>query len=164
MGCPDNVEGLGAAVLWLQMTSFVIIALAVLATTYCICCNSDDDNEEAGCFTVLGGCMFCLYPIAGILSFFGCMAVNFGDHSKGWAFYLCLTASCYIILQTTLCYCALWMHAKINNDDGKSGQEVTQYGTINNRESLDVIQRIENHHHYHIYMKNVIFKDTIFNV
>lgn len=38
----------------------------------------------------------------GILSFFGCMAVNFGDHSKGWAFYLCLTASCYIILQVIL--------------------------------------------------------------
>lgn len=66
-----HFEGLGAAVLWLQMTSFVIIALAVLATTYCICCNSDDDNEEAGCFTVLGGCMFCLYPIAGVkISFF----------------------------------------------------------------------------------------------
>lgn len=38
----------------------------------------------------------------GILSFSGCMAVNFGDHSKGWAFYLCLTASCYIILQVIL--------------------------------------------------------------
>lgn len=56
------------------------------------------------------------------------------------------------------------MHAKINNDDGKSGQEVTQYGTINNRESLNVIQRIENHHNYHLYIKNVIFKDVIFNV
>lgn len=56
------------------------------------------------------------------------------------------------------------MHAKINNDDGRSGQEVTQYGTINNRKSLDVIQRIENHHNYHLYIKNVIFKDVIFNV
>lgn len=56
------------------------------------------------------------------------------------------------------------MHAKINNDDGKSGQEVTQYGTINNRESLDAIQRMENQPHYHFYIKNITFRDMIFNV
>lgn len=80
-----HFEGLGAAVLWLQMTSFVIIALAVLATTYCICCNSDDDNEEAGCFTVLGGCMFCLYPIAGVkIYFFKNISVGDYENTQGY--------------------------------------------------------------------------------
>lgn len=38
---------------------------------------------------------------AGVLGFSGCMVVvaNFGDRDKGWAFYLCLAASCYVILE-----------------------------------------------------------------
>lgn len=37
----------------------------------------------------------------GILGFSGCMVViaEYGDHEKGWAFYLSLVASSYVILQ-----------------------------------------------------------------
>lgn len=70
MFCKLNLsyQGLGAAVLGLQVTSFVIIVLTSISTIYFICCNSsddDDDDDETGCCTILGGCMVCLYPVAG---------------------------------------------------------------------------------------------------
>lgn len=153
MGCPDNVEGLGAAVLGLQVTSFVIIVLTSISTIYFICCNSsddDDDDDETGCCTILGGCMVCLYPVAGVLGFSGCMVVvaNFGDHDKGWAFFLCLAASCYVILEMFLCYCTLCMRAKNgeqNGGGGESGQEVTQYGNDNRAGGMVVGQTMEHH-------------------
>lgn len=39
--------------------------------------------------------------ISGIIGFSGCMVIvaDFGDHDKGWAFYVSLSASCYVIVQ-----------------------------------------------------------------
>eukprot|EP00105_Crassostrea_gigas_P012589 XP_011428633.1 PREDICTED: uncharacterized protein LOC105329147 isoform X1 [Crassostrea gigas] len=150
--CPDNVEGLGAAVYGLQTTSFVIIALTSISAVYLICCSSDDGDKDevAGSFALFVGCLVCLYPVAGILGFSGCMAVvaNFGDHDKGWAFYLCLAASCYVILEIVLCCCMLCMRAKNgeqNGGGGESGQEVTQYRNDNSAGGMVVGQTMEHH-------------------
>lgn len=63
--------GLGATILGLQATSFAIIVSTTLACIGFICCsrNDDDDDDDVGCCAMLGGCMLCLYPVAGKIMF-----------------------------------------------------------------------------------------------
>ncbi|XP_048765271.1 uncharacterized protein LOC125673050 isoform X1 [Ostrea edulis] len=139
--CPDDTKGLGSAVLGLQATAFTIIALTTVISICFICCNNDDedDDDDVGCCAKFGVCLICLYPVAGIIGFAGCMVVvaDYGDHDKGWSFYLCLVASCYVILEMIFCCCVLCKAAKEDNSDTEGGQgnagyvgdEVQHYGT-----------------------------------
>nr|XP_022290262.1 uncharacterized protein LOC111101900 [Crassostrea virginica] len=122
-GCSLGVQWLGATVFGLQATSFAIIFLTTLASIRFICCNRNDDDDDVGCCDIFGGCMLCLYPVAGIIGFSGCMVVvaDFGDYDKGWAFYVSLTASCYVILQLILCCCLLCKKKRIWGGSGESG-------------------------------------------
>ncbi|XP_022289501.2 uncharacterized protein LOC111101339 [Crassostrea virginica] len=150
-GCSDDVKGLGATILGLQATSFAIIVSTTLACIGFICCNrnDDDDDDDVGCCAMLGGCMLCLYPVAGIIGFSGCMVVvaDFGDHDKGWAFYVSLSASCYVIVQLMICCCLLCKKKK--EDGGSSGEsggrEVTQYESNPSSGGVVVGQVMEHH-------------------
>ena len=66
------MAGLGVTILGLEATSFTVVVFTTIACLALICCsnNSDDDNDEdsdgdSGCCTLFGGCLICLYPIAG---------------------------------------------------------------------------------------------------
>nr|XP_022295850.1 uncharacterized protein LOC111105761 [Crassostrea virginica] len=120
-GCPDGISGLGVTILGLEATSFTVVVFTTIACLALICWNdnSDDDNDEdsdgdSGCCTLFGGFLICLYPIAGIIGFAGCMVVvsEFKDHSKGWAFYVSLVASLLIILQIIICCCIFCVNCK----------------------------------------------------
>ncbi|XP_061177661.1 uncharacterized protein LOC133186425 [Saccostrea echinata] len=141
--CDDSIKGLGATILGLQSSALIIIALTTVVLLYTVCRNKDDEEDGTGFCDKFGLCLTFLYPVAGIISFAGCMLVvsNYKNHEKGWGFYLCLAASCYVMIEIIICCCALCKltRSKENTDlesgQGNSGyvgqevgQEVVQYG------------------------------------
>ncbi|XP_061177660.1 uncharacterized protein LOC133186424 isoform X2 [Saccostrea echinata] len=136
VNCEDTIKGLGSTILGLQTTALIVIVLTTAVLIYTICCNKDDneDDDDVGCCAKFGVCLLCLYPVAGIIGFAGCMVVitDYKDYEKGWGFYLCLAASCYVMLETIFCCCALCKYARSDKDTNfgqeNGGREVVQYG------------------------------------
>ena len=65
------LAGLGVTILGLEATSFTVVVFTTIACLALICCNdnsdgdNDDNSDDSGCCTLFGGCLICLYPIAG---------------------------------------------------------------------------------------------------
>lgn len=96
VGCPDYNPGLGPLVTGLQIFAFLFMILSTAGTVfYVFCTNGEDYSCGEKCFH----CMFCFYPFAGILGIAGCIIAIHYYSINGWGFYLCLVASCYILLQ-----------------------------------------------------------------
>lgn len=123
--CPDDVAGLGAAILRLQVIFFLLI---FLTTVYLFSCKIKD-SDEGGCAKICGT-VCCFRLLSGILGVLVCMVIvaDYGDHDKGWAFYFSLLAACCVIFETFFCCCALIFQKKRSESNAKNQSQNTKEG------------------------------------
>lgn len=97
VNCPNNVEGLGNAVIGLQATFLAIIVITAISSPFLLC-----SKDESECSNFVRW-WFLVYLISGVLGFTGCMIVVYNFNNYRWSFYLCLVASCFVMLQMVVC-------------------------------------------------------------
>ncbi|KAL4225479.1 hypothetical protein ACF0H5_016169 [Mactra antiquata] len=110
-GCGNNegADELDARVLGLQATSFSIMFLTIVG----LCCGlCNDDDDDTGWCSIIGGCCMVFFPFAGLFSIIGCIIVAtiFTTSELGYSFALCLTSGCFVVLITIIlivCACKL---------------------------------------------------------
>ncbi|XP_045158681.2 uncharacterized protein LOC123524496 [Mercenaria mercenaria] len=107
---PFGLSDLDGTAYSLQSGAFSIMMLPIVFGCFEMWCSKDGD-DDIGCCGILGGFCFLLYPIAGLLSFIGCMVVagKFSGSSFGTSFYLCLSSGLYVLAITAaltfyICY------------------------------------------------------------
>lgn len=123
--CPGNVEGIGSPVKGLQIAAFVLLVVSVVCTICFLGC------EQEHLFCDIG--VILVYPLTGVLGFSGCMMVfRQYQYDKGWGFFCCLIASCYILIKILVVFCyGVYDICQVDNSTPlqKSIQISRNYGT-----------------------------------
>ncbi|KAL4224769.1 hypothetical protein ACF0H5_015466 [Mactra antiquata] len=83
---------------WILLTPLICFLLEAF-------CSSNDD-EHIGICSLIGGFCFLLYPVAGLLSFIGCMKIvgKYSGHTFGASFNYCLASGLYVIIITAMLF------------------------------------------------------------
>ncbi|KAL4224768.1 hypothetical protein ACF0H5_015465 [Mactra antiquata] len=97
----------------LHAVAFWILLLPILCLVLEICCTQNDGDSFSIC-ALIGGFCFLFYPIAGLLSFIGCMIIvgKYPGHTYGISFKRSLASGLLVLIATGILIFFAYMKKK----------------------------------------------------